>query len=135
MEGSATCNKVRFVNHALFADLATILLDVYPTTSAAYIQLAINNAYCAIPTRAVAVNPQADEDEEEDKSHWFVNHSSFDRYAYYAAFDEIRDELTRTEYKAFYEAYHKWQKANSRDWWVDEMWREGIRVAFCKVKP
>ena len=124
------------MNHSKGGDLSTILMDVFPTTSTAYIQLAINNAYCPIATRALSVNPLLDAEGLDDQSsNGALNHYSFDRVAFYAAFDEIRGELSRSEYKAFYYAYYAWQHENSRDWWVDEKWREGIREALCKVKP
>ena len=58
-----------------------------------------------------------------------------DREEFYKTFKEIRDELTKDQYRKFYYAYRKWEQANYSDWWKNYKWREGVKEAVCKIKP
>ena len=127
-QGEGKCEKVKLLNHSKGAAYSLIVADAFPTTTAARVELMLNNTPCFFPNNAIVVNQNLD-DTPADSS----TSSTFDHEAYYAALAELRAELDSDTYRAFYYAYNQWQRSNYSDWWTK--WEMGIEEALCKVDP
>ena len=111
-QAEGNCEKVKLVNHSKGSAFSLIVADAFPTTTAANVELMVNNTPCFFANIINVVNPSLDTSTDSESS------SAFDRTAYYAAFTELQDELDADTYRAFYYAYDHWLRNNYYDWWT-----------------
>ena len=59
-QGEGNCEKVKLVTQGKGATFSLIMADAFPTTTAARVELMINNTPCFFPNIAFSVNPNLD---------------------------------------------------------------------------
>ena len=104
-QAEGNCEKVKLVTHSKGSSFSLIMADAFPTTTAARVELMLNNTPCFIPNIALVVNQNLDDTSADSPTS-----TNFDHKAYYAALSEIKAELDSNTYRAFYYAYNQWQR-------------------------
>ena len=111
-QSEGNCEKVKLVTHSKGASFSLIVADAFPTTTAARVELLLNNTPCFFPNIANVVNPLLDTSDDSSSTS-----TDFDHSAYYAAFSDLKAELDSDTYRAFYYAFDHWLRKNYYDWW------------------
>ena len=110
-QDEGNCEKVKLLTVSKGATFSLIVADAFPTTTAARVELLLNNAPCFFPNILNVVNPLLDTSDDSSSTS-----TDFDLSAYYAAFSDLKAELDSDTYRAFIYAFVHWLRKNYNDW-------------------
>ena len=137
--------KIQLIGFSSGAAENLIFMQEQADFANAKISNAVQIVTCAIPrfeasTESVGLTPVIvprvlssveDGPEGRDLSHYYY----CDKSPYYAKFNEVKSELTYSEYREFYHLFMQWRYEGD-NWWVcDDRVFDAINDALCQVQP